>query len=110
LSLDSTIAHRFSLTTVLSSTCSDQSLSITNVYAPADHRETNAFLDELLSLRPLISGPWLIVGDFNLVRSVDDKSNGIINTSLVNAFNDAIHSLGVQELPLLDIKLNLVFP
>jgi hypothetical protein len=30
---------------------------------------------------------WILLGDFNLVRHVADKSNGIINSVRVDAFN-----------------------
>jgi hypothetical protein len=51
-----------------------------------------------------ISGPWLITGDFNLVRSVEDKNNGIVSSHLMSIFNAALHSLGVDELPLSGCK------
>lgn len=100
LSLASWISHRYSLTSVFNSTTSDHQISVTNVYGPADHRDSWAFLDDLLELIPLISGPWIITGDFNLVRSAEDKSNGIISPNLTSAFNAAIHDLGVDKLPL----------
>lgn len=101
LSLESWISCRHTLTTVLSSTSSDHLLAVTNVYAPADHRDSRAFLEDLLELLPQIDGPWLIAGDFNLVRSANEKSNGLVHAPLVSAFNEAILALGVDELPLL---------
>ena len=55
--LDTFISRRHTLTTVLSSTASEQYFSITNVYAPSDHRDSGNFLDDLLGLLPYISGP-----------------------------------------------------
>lgn len=47
----------------------------------------------------------MLAGDFNLVRSANDKNNNNnVSTSLMSAFNDAIHSLGVQELELINKK------
>lgn len=77
---------------------------MTNVYDPADHRDSQDFLDGLLELIPQISGPWLITGDFNLGRSVEDKNNGIVSSHLLSAFNGALHSIGVDELPLSGCK------
>jgi hypothetical protein len=57
LSLSATITRVFSLTTTLSSTTTDLSLTVTNVYAPADHSLTSQFTDEMLALLPLVSGP-----------------------------------------------------
>ncbi|CAN6180303.1 unnamed protein product [Urochloa humidicola] len=77
-------------------------LTITNVYAPADHRDSRLFLNGLLELAPHVHGPWLLVGDFNLVRDTGDKNNGHINHALCSAFNDTVDALGVIELPLLE--------
>jgi hypothetical protein len=100
-SLTNSIALHYSLTTTLASTISDCDFTVTNVYAPSDHRHSPAFLNELLSLLSLISGPWLIFGDFNLIRSPDDKNNGNLNLNLMNSFNLALDHLGVLEIPLL---------
>ena len=100
-SMDSWISRRHTLTTFFSSTTFDHSLAVTNVYAPADHRDSRAFLEDLLELLPQINHPWLLAGDFNLVRSASEKNNGVVHPPLVSAFNDTILALGVDELPLL---------
>ena len=48
-----------------------------------------------------MNGPWVIIGDFNLIRSSDEKNTDNINRSLISAFNDAISNLGVMEILLL---------
>lgn len=68
------ITHQFTVTTVLSSTSSDLVHTVTNVYGPADHRDSALFLESLGELALHISGPWLITRDFNLVRSAADKN------------------------------------
>jgi len=90
-----------SLTTLLVSTLSDHSLTVTNVYGPSDHRHSSDFLRELQDLSSNINGPWVIIGDFNLIRSGDEKNNVNVNIPLMNTFNDTINSLGVMEIPLL---------
>jgi hypothetical protein len=103
LSLTSSRRDRFSLSTVLLSTLSALTFVVTNVYAPADHSLTPIFLEELESLGPLFNNlPWMIVGDFNLLRCPTDKNNPSFDLSLANAFNDSICSLALFELPLLD--------
>lgn len=99
--LSSSTSLRFSFTTAFASTLSDCDFTVTNVYAPLDHHLTPAFLDELLSLLPTVNGPWVIIGDFNLIRSPEDKNNDNINLALLNAFNQTIEQLAVLELPLL---------
>ncbi|KAG2588484.1 hypothetical protein PVAP13_5NG346681, partial [Panicum virgatum] len=102
LRMDSYITRRHTLTVVLSSTSSDHRLTITNVYAPSDHRDSPLFLNGLKELKPHINGAWLLLGDFNLVRSATDKNNCAIDTRLCQMFNDTLDHLEVVELPLLD--------
>jgi exonuclease III len=101
-SLTSVRRDSFSLCTSLQSSLSDLTLVITNVYAPADHSLTPAFLAELESLGPLFPVPWLVIGDFNLVRDPSDKNNDNFNLALASSFNDSIRTLALFELPLLD--------
>jgi len=49
-----------------------------------------------------IKGAWILLGDFNLVRQPADKSNGIINSALADAFNQTIDELAVTEVNLCD--------
>jgi hypothetical protein len=100
--LSSFITSRHSLTIVLAAAASDLSITVTNVYGPSDHRDTHLFLEGQLELAPHIIGPWLLAGDFNLVRSAAEKSNGQVDRRLCEAFNDAIEALGVVEFPFLD--------
>lgn len=68
------------------------------VYGPADHRRSQAFLDEL---HRKISGAQLPVevgGDFNLIRHPGDKNNNLINYPRMQQFNDCIADLGLREL------------
>jgi predicted metal-dependent peptidase len=56
----------------------------------------------MLSLLVDISGLWLVLGDFNLIRHPSEKNNENFNPALANSFNAMINSLAVLELPLLD--------
>lgn len=98
---ESFIEQRHTLTTVLS-TLSDLVFTVTNVYAPADHRESLTFLDDLADLATHALGPWVLAGDFNLTRGTDDKNNAVVHTNLADAFNSAIDSLALIDLPLLN--------
>lgn len=40
---------------------------ITNVYGPSVDNGKLEFLEELLRLKQLIMGPWMLLGDFNVV-------------------------------------------
>lgn len=101
-SLVSSDTRSFTLTTLFTSTASKAAFHLTNVYAPADHSFTYEFLAELAVLATSIPGPWVILGDFNLIRYPPEKNNDRFDRRLENAFNDTIRSLGLIELPLSD--------
>ena len=71
-----------SLTTIVKSP-SEQEWWLTCVYGPQDERDKVAFLQELVDIRDLHAGPWLVVGDFNLLVNEEDKSNALINRRMM---------------------------
>jgi exonuclease III len=92
----------YTLTIPFTSTSSDYTLTVTNVYTPADHRDTDSFLAELSSIQINSNSPWLLISDFNLTRASNDKNTPSFNSGLANRFNTTIDSLALLELPLLD--------
>ncbi|XP_073358182.1 uncharacterized protein [Aegilops tauschii subsp. strangulata] len=68
------------------------------VYGPANHSRSPTFLAELqqkISASPL---PVVVGGDFNLIRSPDEKNNDRVNRPRMQMFNDCIAELGLREL------------
>jgi exonuclease III len=63
------------------------------VYGTAYEEHKQEFLDELSSLTQNNNIPIVFGGDFNLVRKVGDKNNGIVNFKWVNKFNDWINGV-----------------
>ncbi|KAM0926580.1 hypothetical protein ACQ4PT_003607 [Festuca glaucescens] len=92
----------FTLTTILTSTATDLSFTVTNVYAPANHALTRAFFREVERLHSTISGPWILCGDLNLIRYPHEKNNPNFDRGLADAFNTMINDLALFELPLAD--------
>ncbi|XP_071678461.1 uncharacterized protein [Lolium perenne] len=68
------------------------------VYGPADHRRTDEFLGELTHAVAGCQFPVVIAGDFNLIRTADEKSNDNICWSRVRRFNEAIANMALREL------------
>jgi exonuclease III len=97
-----TIVKSRSLTVHLHSEISEFHLWATNVYGPTADSERDEFFDDIRQLQPFIDGPWIIAGDFNTVRSGEDRSTGRATLSETSRFNEVIRDLQVQELPLLD--------
>jgi hypothetical protein len=80
---------------------------VTNVYASCTHDLCPSFLSELVSLTDAAHGqPWLIVGDFNLTRDPTACNNDNFDVVVVDAFNAAINTALLQELPLLDRRFS----
>jgi len=105
---DSTVEHisstigPFYVHSTFSHQMMDATFSITNVYGPCDHGTKLDFLDSLKTVADSIHGAWLIFGDFNLIRSPNEKSNDNFNSTEAGWFNEFISELGLQDIPLLD--------
>lgn len=91
-----TLSITFSLVTDNTTFC------VTNVYAPTQAQDKALFLPELIDLDPADDTPWIIMGDFNLIRHPHDKNNENFSSSEAAMFNNAIHSLALLEIPLVD--------
>nr|XP_020167362.2 uncharacterized protein LOC109752860 [Aegilops tauschii subsp. strangulata] len=102
LSLSASSASRYTLTASLSSTRCALSFRFTNVYAPSDHAFTADFVEDLMSVAAGITGPWLVLGDFNLIRFPHEKNNNRFDASRAAVFNSLVNSLALHELALLD--------
>lgn len=70
------------------------------VYGPQGDREKLEFLDELRSIRSVVSDKWLIIGDFNMILTADDKNNSNLNRRLMGAFRDMVQDMELKELNL----------
>ena len=80
---------------------SQRELVVIQVYGPTDHARSAEFLSELQAKVHAISSasiPFVVGGDFNLIRSGADKNNYSINRAWVSMFNNAIASMAIREL------------
>lgn len=73
---------------------------ITNVYGPFQLACKPTFLEELHSLSTWVGRDhWIIGGDFNLIRSLEEKKGGIRTISRVSAsFNEVIEDLHLVDI------------
>jgi exonuclease III len=53
---------------------SGASFHLTNIYGPCDSSEKAAFINWLYNLDTSLMVDWLLVGDFNLIRSPEDRN------------------------------------
>jgi hypothetical protein len=88
----------FSVSVVLVNKVSGFSFELVVVYGSAYENGKQNFLDELEKIMSSWQGPIMVGSDFNLVRSINDKSNGIVNFKWMDLFNEWIERWGLIEL------------
>lgn len=101
-SLLSHLNHNFASTIIVKTLAYPRNVAITNIYAPSCRTLKKDFLDELLRIKQDDDMPWLIVGDFNLLRFSSDKNTSSFRKAEADAFNQVLNDLALIELPLLD--------
>jgi hypothetical protein len=68
------------------------------VYGPTDHRRSPAFLAELKAKVERTTIHVIVAGDFNLIRTPDDKGSTIWDIPRMRMFNDCIADLALREI------------
>jgi hypothetical protein len=71
--------------------------SLINIYGPAHDDRKREFLEELVTKVQGTDVPLIMGGHFNLVRKVEEKSSGNVNTNLMDAFNDMINTYSLER-------------
>jgi hypothetical protein len=91
---------RFAITINFTSTHNADSWTMVTVYGPCKGLERDEFVQWLYNLVIPVDSLWLLLGDFNFIRSTENrnKPGGDINEMFL--FNDIIGHLGLIELPL----------
>ena len=70
------------------------------MYGPAQDNLKNAFLAEMVNVVGAELNPFLIGGDFNIMRRPEDKNKDNFNPRWPNLFNAVIESLEIKEIEL----------
>ncbi|PUZ56665.1 hypothetical protein GQ55_5G345000 [Panicum hallii var. hallii] len=68
------------------------------VYGPTQHEFSGFFLEELASRLENRILPTLLGGDFNLIRTMGDKSSGLGDAGLISMFNSFIEDFDLREI------------
>jgi hypothetical protein len=91
---------RFAIVINFTSTHNSDSWTMVTVYGPCKGLERDDFVQWLYNLVIPVDSLWLLLGDFNFIRSTENrnKPEGDINEMFL--FNDIIGHLGLTELPL----------
>ena len=68
------------------------------VYGPTQYQNKQDFLVELANTCSKETLPYLIGGDFNIMRRPEDKSSGVLDFKWPNLFNAVIESFDLKEI------------
>ena len=72
---------------------------LSNIYGPSHASGKLAFITWLLNLDTTSFEDWLLVGDFNLYRSAEDRNRAGGDAGDMQMFNDAISDLELVDIP-----------
>jgi exonuclease III len=91
---------RFHVTVELTCKISNYVWYITNIYGPTASDDRNSFTNWLLNFDSSPMDYWMILGDFNLIRSPENRNRegGDVNNMLL--FNRIISQHDLEEIPL----------
>ncbi|XP_022040686.1 uncharacterized protein LOC110943242 [Helianthus annuus] len=73
---------------------------IVNVYATQGNLAKRDLWQKPVNIRGTNQGYWIFFGDFNVVRSFDDRKNSGFYQAEAIVFNDFIHSADLYEFPM----------
>lgn len=71
---------------------------LTGVYGPTVDAAKVEFMQEMVDVRDLHVGPWMITGDFNLLVNPEDKNNDSINRRMIPRFRSKLNRLELKEI------------
>lgn len=71
---------------------------ITVVYGPQGDELKIEFLDELRARREACHGPWMVLGDFNMILRAMEKNNLNLNRRIMRKFREFVEEHELKEL------------
>ncbi|XP_071695781.1 uncharacterized protein [Rutidosis leptorrhynchoides] len=85
-----------------------QDTIVVNVYEPHEDIKKRLFLESLENLMNYDNESWVLCGDFNEVRNIDERKNCEFNLRRANRFNNFIANSGLLEVPLIGKKFTRI--
>ncbi|GJR68224.1 putative RNA-directed DNA polymerase, eukaryota, reverse transcriptase zinc-binding domain protein [Tanacetum coccineum] len=74
-------------------------VGLLNIYGPQSSSLKEPLWSSIENLINSFNIVWIIFGDFNVVRSVDERAGSIFDQREANAFNDFISRVGLFDFP-----------
>lgn len=92
--------ENFALTIEFCSKHDNSKWVLTCVYGPCTTEGKTVFLNWLKNIQMAPEVDWIVLGDFNLIRKLEDRNKPGGDLSEIFRFNAAISHLGVNEIVL----------
>jgi hypothetical protein len=92
--------HMSAVRVLFTSKHTKESWTLVSVYGPCRGIERDIFVQWLHDLQIPFDEHWLLVGDFNFMRSVDNRNKPGADMNDIFIFNEIISYLGLVEIPL----------
>ena len=92
--------NEFSMSLEMKSLFNGNYWLLTNVYAPCTAEGKRNFCEWFKNIQIQDEQNWLLVGDFNLIRSPESRNGVGCDINKMFLFNEAISALGLLEIPL----------
>ena len=91
--------NNFAVTILFTARHNNKPWKLSSVYGPCDGEERQMFVDWLNELQ-IEEENWMIMGDFNFYRSLENRNRAGGNINDIFIFNKVISNVGLQEIPL----------
>lgn len=89
----------YAITIKFTSTLDDSVFHLSNIYGPAHSAGKSAFITWLLNLDSSSYDDWILAGDFNLYRSMEDRNKPGGDPNEMQLFNNVISDLDLIDIP-----------
>lgn len=94
------LEESFGLALSFTSLLSAETFTLVNIYGPCDGIDRANFVAWLFSLNIGDDDLWLLVGDFNFYRFIENRNRAGANMTDIATFNEIISYIGLIELPI----------
>lgn len=72
---------------------------VTMVYAPNDYADRLVLWNKLVSLKPTVAGPWLVLGDFNNVLHFGERTGAqLVSTNETMPFKTCLEDCELEDM------------
>lgn len=92
-------ANSYAITVKLFCRLNNSELLVTNVYGPAQSAQKQGFCTCLMNLDTSAFKDWVLGGDFNLIRSPENRNKPSGDSAKMQLFNELISDLDLVEIP-----------